>query len=172
MGMLDKMKNALGLEPIDDDEEITEEEIKRATEKQNAPGHRGADVGVMPNTRQSYKEKVVPMNGPVINNQSASRGTNPFKLMVIEPQGFEECPKFVDMLKMRKPVIINLENIDVDTARKMFDFMSGATYALNGTVQPVTDNIFVFAPESVDVTTSMPTSGKKSFDDKDKKPWR
>ena len=78
--------------------------------------------------------------------------TSQFKMVVIEPNGFEECPKLVDSLKAKKPVIINLENLETDIARKIFDFLSGATYALNGNVQKVTNNIFVFAPENVDVT--------------------
>ena len=81
-----------------------------------------------------------------------SRTTNPFKLVVIEPEGFEECPKLVDSLKTRKPIIINLEKIESETARKIFDFLSGATYALNGNVQKVANNIFVFAPENVDIS--------------------
>ena len=60
-------------------------------------------------------------------------------------------PKLVDSLKAKKPVIINLEKIETDTARKIFDFLSGATYALNGNVQKVANNIFIFAPENVDV---------------------
>jgi len=62
-------------------------------------------------------------------------------------------PKLVDSLKSRKPVIINLENIENDTARKIFDFLSGGTYALNGNVQKIAQNIFVFLPENVDVAT-------------------
>ena len=79
-------------------------------------------------------------------------GANQFKLIVIEPSGFDECPRLVDSLKAKKPVIINLEKIETDTARKIFDFLSGATYALNGNVQKIANNIFIFAPENVDVT--------------------
>ena len=78
--------------------------------------------------------------------------TSKFKLMVIEPKGFDECSKLVDSLKSRKPIIVNLEKLDADTARKIFDFLGGATYALNGNVQKVANNIFVFAPENVSIT--------------------
>ncbi|MFR2966055.1 MAG: cell division protein SepF [Anaerovoracaceae bacterium] len=54
--------------------------------------------------------------------------------MVIEPKSFDECPKLVDSLKGRRPVIINLEKIETETAKKIFDFLSGATL-LNGNVQ-------------------------------------
>ena len=71
------------------------------------------------------------------------------KLVVIEPKAFEESPELVNSLKDRKPVIINLENIDQEIARKIFDFLSGATYALNGNIQKIANNIFVF----VDITS-------------------
>lgn len=127
MSVLDKFKDLVGIEEIDEDD-ITEEEIRDA----------GAQIDrkrVEPrsNYSKSGREKVVPMN----------RHTNPFKLVVMEPQGFEECPRLVDSLKARKPIIINLEKIDSDTAKKIFDFLSGATYALNGNVQKVANNIFV-----------------------------
>ena len=98
---------------------------------------------------------------------------NAFKLMVIEPDGFEECPKLVDSLKSRKPVIINLEKIDSDTARKIFDFLSGATYALNGNVQKVANNIFIFAPEKVDISSTNEASPKGfDFGSSQKDGWR
>lgn len=145
MGVFDKFKDLVGIEEIDDDEEITEEEIRSA----------GAQIErkkIEPrnNYNRSGKDKVVSMG---------NRNTTPFKLVIIEPSGFEECPRLVDSLKARKPVIINLEKIDSDTARKIFDFLSGATYALNGNVQKVANNIFVFAPENVDISASVESKG-------------
>jgi cell division inhibitor SepF len=100
-----------------------------------------------------------------------TRATSPFKLVVIEPQSFEECPKLVDSLKSRRPVIINLEKIESESARKIFDFLSGATYALNGNVQKVANNIFVFAPENVDITGSNENKGF-DFNNTVKDSWR
>jgi cell division inhibitor SepF len=77
----------------------------------------------------------------------------------------------VDNLKAKKPVIINLENLETDTARKIFDFLSGATYALNGNVQKVANNIFVFVPENVDVTYNM-DSKINQVEGGIKSPWR
>ena len=54
---------------------------------------------------------------------TANQFSNQFKMLVIEPKSFEECPRLVDSLKAKKPVIINLEKIESDTARKLFDFL-------------------------------------------------
>ena len=76
-------------------------------------------------------------------------------------------------LKERKPVIINLEDIDAETARKIFDFLIGATYALNGNVQKIANNIFVFAPDNVDISASAkkPTEDFE-FETMDTDTWR
>jgi cell division inhibitor SepF len=144
MGVFSKFKDLVGIEEIDDDE--FEEEIAESS----APLEKRPVETKSAYNRRDAKEKVMPMQ---------SRTTNPFKLVVIEPEGFEECPKLVDSLKTRKPIIINLEKIESETARKIFDFLSGATYALNGNVQKVANNIFVFAPENVDISSSIDNKG-------------
>ena len=90
-------------------------------------------------------------------------------MVVIEPTEFNDSPKLVDSLKAKKPVIINLENLETDVARKIFDFLSGATYALNGNVQKIANNIFVFAPENVDVAYNQ---SQKQPSETYKNPWR
>ncbi len=160
MGILDKLKGAMR---IDDDFE-EEEEIREAAYNQQA---RRAGEGYAP-----------PRNSGDPNKKQHSfatygKGSNSLKLMIIEPSGFDECSKYVDLLKTRKPVILNLEKLDIDMARKIFDFMSGATYALNGKVQPVTDDILVFAPENVGVTIEGDKkSDEPEFDFNNKKGWR
>ena len=100
-------------------------------------------------------------------------GTSAFKLVLIEPKSFEECPKLVDSLKGRRPVIINLEKLETEVARKIFDFMSGATYALQGNVQKVANNIFIFAPENVDIAATQSQKQPAGFGAEDSdNPWR
>lgn len=77
------------------------------------------------------------------------------KLIVHEPSAFEDCSKIADNLKNKKPVIINLEKLETEIAKRIFDFVSGATYALDGSVQKVANNIFVFAPDNVDITSNI-----------------
>lgn len=154
MGVFGKLKDLVGIEEIEDDE-IAEEEIQAAAAKLEK---KQAD------TKSSYTPAKMEQRDtarPPLQSRTTfgNTSTNPFKLVVIEPKGFDECPKLVDNLKSRKPVIINLEKIESDTARKIFDFLSGATYALNGNVQKVANNIFIFAPENVDIAASVEHKG-------------
>lgn len=158
MGVFDKFKDLVGIEEYDDDEEITEEEIRAASaqmERQKVEPRSSY-------SQRTHSDKVVPMQ--------QGRTAGDFRMVVTEPEGFEECPKLVDSLKERRPVIINLEKIDTDQAKKIFDFLSGATYALNGTVQKVAHNIFVFAPANVDISASVLDS--KGFDFSNGDNWR
>lgn len=149
MSVFDKFKDLVGIGDEYEDEDITEEEIQEA-ERRMERQHEKPKF-----TRSSMRESnVVPMGG--IGDM--------MKLVVIEPNSFEESPKLVDSLKERKPVIINLEKIDSETARKIFDFLSGATYALNGNVQKVANNIFVFAPDNVDITSNDSSSDNNDFE--------
>lgn len=163
-GLLSKFKSLVGFEEIDDDyEDDIEEEVE---ESRRTPRRASYGLGNSTVSEATERENIVS-----IQKQTLNAITSQFKIMVIEPKGFDECPKLVDNLKSRKPIIINLEKIETDTARKIFDFLSGATYALNGNVQKIANNIFVFLPENVDVSTNTGHKGIKFGDDNDN-PWR
>ena len=73
-------------------------------------------------------------------------------VLVYRPASFEETQKIIDNVKSQRPVIVNLDALDVDEAQRSLDFLSGASYALNGTVFKVASSIFVLAPYNVDVS--------------------
>ncbi len=174
MGAFDSFKKFIGIEE-DEDDELTQEEIQAAKDKlaresrTEAPGNRKPPSDYA-STATGKPDINRPSSAPVIERRPSVNGTNAFKLVLIEPKSFDECPKLVDGLKGRRPIIINLEKIETETAKKIFDFLSGATYALNGSVQKIANNIFIFAPESVDITAS---EERNAFDfGQNKSPWR
>ncbi|MGC2872215.1 cell division protein SepF [Ihubacter sp. rT4E-8] len=170
MGIADSIKKVIGIEELDEDEMITEEEVIAAKEK----------LAKEPPQRRSYsdtssgheKKPYTPASSKTQEKRFSVANTSAFKLVLIEPKAFEECPKLVDSLKGRRPIIINLEKLETEVARKIFDFMSGATYALNGNVQKVANNIFIFAPENVDIAASQDERTSFDFGAEEKSPWR
>lgn len=74
------------------------------------------------------------------------------KVVVMEPSNFEESQNIADQLKNRRPVIVNLENTERNLAKRIVDFVSGATYALGGNMQKVGNGIFLFVPNNVDIS--------------------
>ncbi|MBQ4649231.1 MAG: cell division protein SepF [Firmicutes bacterium] len=159
MGFSDAFKKLVGIEEVDD--EFSEEEVKAMKEEIRTEERKPVS---------SFQPKAAEAVKVPVEKRVSIAGTNAFKLVVIEPKSFDECPKLVDSLKGRRPVIINLEKIETETAKKIFDFLSGATYALNGNVQKVANNIFIFAPESVDIAANQEERGFEFGGNKN--PWR
>ncbi|PKM55276.1 MAG: hypothetical protein CVU98_12490 [Firmicutes bacterium HGW-Firmicutes-3] len=73
------------------------------------------------------------------------------EVVVIQPESYDEAQDICDHIKSQRPVIINLENMERNVAQRIMDFVSGSCYTLNGNLQRVTNNIFIIAPENVDV---------------------
>ena len=91
-------------------------------------------------TPVKYNNKVVNIH----NNMN-------MKLVVHEPINYEDAPKIIDDLKMRKTIVINLENLEMETKKQIFDFISGGLYAIEGNIHKVTKDIFVLAPKNVEI---------------------
>jgi cell division inhibitor SepF len=192
MGFGDSVKKIFGFDPIEDDElEVSQEEIdarKKAMQNAEQPVHTSSAnnanknrttiveppmTGISQRADKPY-EAIEPMMAPKKDfNKISMNGSTPFKMIIIEPKNFDECSKLVDNLKARKPVIINLEKVETELARKMFDFLSGATYALSGNVQRVTQNIFIFAPNNVDISAQLNRDATEAgYSNSDRNPWR
>ena len=157
MSFMDKMRDLVGIdyEGDEDFDDITQEEIE------NYKKSMGSSASPAPAEESSSNIRPLGFGGvepPMTAMPKASTDikdsmnqSGPFKMVVIEPKSLDECRKLVDNLRARKPVIINLERVETDLARKMFDFLGGATYALSGTVQRINQNIYIFAPKNVDI---------------------
>ena len=167
MGVFDKFKDMIGLEDYEDDELMEDDSEYMSSSYYDKPAADSGDAVPAVCSRRHTSSNVVPMQ-----DRKVKALTNAFKLLVIEPNGFEDCSKLVDELKTRKPIIVNLEKLDPDLARKIFDFLGGATYALDGKVQKIANNIFVFAPENVDITSEGESQPYDfSSRDEDYNPW-
>lgn len=180
MSIGDSLKKMIGIEELEDDE-ITEEEIEAEKERMaKKSGNKDVAIEKSEPLRSSERYQA-PSSVAAVSGKKERRftvtSTSSFKMVLLEPKSFDECPRLVDSLKSKKPVIINLERIDMELARKIFDFLSGATYALNGNVEKVANNIFIFAPESVDIAGGIAeeSTGYDILEDQLKKsdsPWR
>lgn len=73
-------------------------------------------------------------------------------LMVYEPRSEIDSKTIIDFIKRKEPAIINLDKADPAVSQRILDFVSGAVYALNGTVHRVSGNIFLLSPKGVEVT--------------------
>lgn len=113
-----------------DDEDDFIEPPKKVKPKQNRP---------------TGPSKLVAINS---RNNNRSNGT----VRVIRPQEFNEAQMVTDYLKEGDSLVINMEGIEVHAAQRIIDFIGGACYALNGSLQAISANIFIAAPSNIDVT--------------------
>ena len=74
------------------------------------------------------------------------------RVSVLEPSSFNDAQNLADRFKRQQPVILNLQNVDADLSRRMVDFCSGLTYALDGNIQSVANRVFLLTPRDVEVS--------------------
>ncbi|MFZ7132035.1 MAG: cell division protein SepF [Eubacteriales bacterium] len=140
-----RVKNLLGLE-IEDDYE--DEDVDDVNEEED--------------NKSLFNKKVKKDKGFAMAESIKNS-----KVLVVEPEFFNDAPAICDNLKNQKTVVVNLENTDYEDGRKIFDFLNGAVYALDGTIQKISENVFILAPSSVDVITDDIVSTHKELLDWD-----
>ena len=92
-------------------------------------------------------------NNKVVNMpQSQSQA---IKMVISQPTIFEQSDEICSFLKEKKSVIVNLEYVNKDVARRIVDFISGGVYALDGYIQKVSNSIFLVAPSNYEITNEM-----------------
>ena len=84
------------------------------------------------------------------------------KMVISQPTSFEQSESICDLLKEKKSVIVNLEYVNKDIARRIIDVISGAVHALDGHIQKVSNSIFLIAPYNYDITNEMAREEIKS----------
>ena len=70
----------------------------------------------------------------------------------VRPRRFDQAQEVADKFKDGQPVIMNLEGTEREVARRLIDFASGLTYALDGGMQRVADKVFLLTPQHVEVS--------------------
>ncbi len=79
----------------------------------------------------------------------AELGSN--KMILFEPRAYSESTQIADYLKKRNTVVVNLKRVTPDQAKRIVDFLTGALYAMNGSLQKLGGGIFLCTPNNVNV---------------------
>ena len=140
--IMDKVWNLFGMDNAEEEEEYEEEneyeeEENEYEEEKKLWGRRNNKVVSMPQTQQ-------------------------VKMVISQPTTFEQSEGICDLLKEKKSVIINLEYVNKDVARRIVDAISGAVHALDGHMQKVSNSIFLIAPYNYDITSDIAREEIKS----------
>ena len=76
----------------------------------------------------------------------------PAKVHLVIPRSFNDAQQIADRFKSQIPVIINLQGAETDLSKRLIDFASGLTYALDGSMQRVADKVFLLTPRNVELS--------------------
>lgn len=136
-----KFLNFIGLEE-NDDEEILNDEAQPEQPKREPRSKRRENALVGGGDPQPVPLSVASM-----------------KMIVYHPVCYDDAQSIVDNLKNRRPVIVNMEELDGNCAQRVLDFLLGSIYALNGTINKISRGIFLVAPRDVDVEDTGEDSG-------------
>ena len=77
------------------------------------------------------------------------------KMVISQPRSFEQSEEICGYLKERKSVVVNLEYVNKDVARRIVDFISGGVYSLDAHIQKISNSIFLIAPTNYEITNEM-----------------
>jgi cell division inhibitor SepF len=103
-----------------------------------------------PSRSDRYAQQNAQQNPPA--HLRAVPDQRPTRVSVLEPSSFNDAQALADRFKRQQPVILNLQNVDGDLSRRMVDFCSGLTYALDGHIQTVASRVFLLTPHNVEVS--------------------
>ena len=117
-----------------DEEEIVQEEELLAVKKPKA-------------LKEPEENLTIPKRGKIVNIHT----TTQLKVVVVQPECFEDSKEIADHLKTKKPIVVNLEKIDSDVAKRIINFLSGAVYALDGNIQKISSGIFLIVPYNMGI---------------------
>ena len=94
-------------------------------------------------------EAAVPRSRP---RAVPSAGAAVAQVHLVLPRSFNDAKQIADRLKQATPVIVNLQEADQDLSKRLIDFSSGLTYALNGSMQRIAERVFLLTPPNVEVS--------------------
>ena len=135
--IMNKIWGAFGMDADENEEEEYEEVEENENEEEN-----------------SNKENRIwgrKNNSKVVSMPQAQQ----VRMVISQPTTFDQAEDICDLLKEKQSVIVNLEYVNKDIARRIIDVVSGAVHALDGHIQKVSNSIFLIAPYNYEITNEM-----------------
>ncbi len=139
MSFLDKIKNIVN---VDEEGYYPDDDVDT--------GFMGADSYDEPEARPSRPAHRAPRNNDqekVVNIHTTAQ----LQVVLSKPEKFDEARGIADNLNEKRTVVLNLESVSKEVARRLIDFLTGVAYANNGQIKRVANSTFIITPYNVDV---------------------
>lgn len=146
MGFLDELKKLTKPYSDEDDYDEYEDEVE---EEEPQPAPRAA-------RRAAAQEPAFTAPAPVERRPASGRVVNinantQLQVVLVKPERFENVSEIADHLRDKHAVMLNLENTDRNIARRLVDFLSGCTYAVDGKIKKVAASAYLITPFNVEI---------------------
>jgi cell division inhibitor SepF len=153
VNVLNKFKDFMGLneEEYGDYDETDDDAYRSEYQPPESPVVQPAEEERRNTRRATAETKSASKINNVVGMPGIVHGVS--EMVLIEPRSFEEMPQVIDALRHRKSVILNMTLIRQEEAQRSVDFVAGGTYAIDGHYERIGDNIFLFTPNCVQVST-------------------
>lgn len=144
---------------VDEDELEAEEEYKREREEAQFNEYSNDDSNPFKKSARTipvdFPKEVEERTGTKIETPLVNPYQKPSRvnIVIVEPRQYDDAAKLVAKLKSNEPVLVNLEAIDTENGKRIFDFLCGAVIALDGSIKKVSSQIYLFSPNDVRVTS-------------------
>ncbi len=165
MGLMDRIKKVTGTDDSYsyDDDYYNEFDENGETDSQNAQNAQGA-IDPMNTGLQG-----APFGAAASSGISLSSGAS-LEIKVVKPQHFDSVPQIADHLLNKRTVVLNLENTNKETARRLIDFLSGVAYSIDGSLKKIDSNAYVITPSNVDVGDAQLRDKQRRADNRERQP--
>ncbi len=149
---INKFLGALGIsEDVDEEEYEMEEEYEAIEESTSYKRPARAGYFSKNESKKDYEDeavskarlqtKILPMTSTVTTS----------KVVITQPEAYEDVEEIGEYIRQRKSVIVNLESINKEDGKRILDFLSGASFALEGNIQKVSNLIYLMTPKAVEI---------------------
>lgn len=117
-----------------------------------------------PEQGEYYEEETEAEQAPAARpaGQFGISSGSSIEMKVVKPEKLESVSQIADQLLARKTILLNLEETNKETSRRLIDFLNGVAYAISGTLKKVANNTYVITPSNVEV------SGEQLHDSQEK----
>jgi cell division inhibitor SepF len=149
-------------EEWDDDLSVTNEEVERGYRRRERANvrrlPRRRDPDAWSESDSVSEPELAAESSPQRSSQRRSRlrgvdtASSQARVHLVLPRSFNDAQQIADRFKDSVPVILNLQSADTELSKRLIDFASGLTYALDGSMQRVADKVFLLTPRNVEVS--------------------
>ncbi|HEY7255851.1 MAG TPA: cell division protein SepF [Solirubrobacterales bacterium] len=137
-----------------------EEEFIPDSDEELDRGQDSGQVRRLPTSRRSRRDEIDDIfadDEPIAASRTrvlrpVGNGDSDVQVHLVIPRNFNDAQQVADQFKRKVPVILNLQTTDHELSKRMIDFSSGLTYALDGGMQRIAEKIFLLTPRNVEVS--------------------